>query len=91
VVDSHHSGDFVHALQVLDDLGLVLGLDPREQTSSGAHRALFRDGEVVKLTAGVRLAGGVLVFSKHADPPANRLRGSLAKQKAALGTTKTIP
>ena len=64
---SYHSGDFVHALQVFNNLGLVGGLHTGEQTGLSASSTLLRDGQVVELATRVRLASGVFLFSEHAN------------------------
>lgn len=67
--DSYHSGDFVHALQELHDLGLVSGLHTGEQAGLGAGGTLLRNGEVVKLATRVGLASCVFVFIENANTP----------------------
>uniref|UniRef100_A0AAG5DA10 Uncharacterized protein n=1 Tax=Anopheles atroparvus TaxID=41427 RepID=A0AAG5DA10_ANOAO len=79
VVDTitRHCGDFVHALQVLNDLGLVGRLDTREQAGTGASITLGLDGQIVELATGVRLAGGVLFLGEHTDTAADGFGGGL--------------
>lgn len=53
------------------------GLDTGEQTGTGASFTLLADGQIVKFTAGVGLASGILVLSKDTDATADSLSGSL--------------
>lgn len=64
---TNHSGDFVHALQVFNDLGLVRGLHAGEETRLGARRALLRHRQVVELAARVRFTESVLILTEHTD------------------------
>jgi len=72
-----HGRDFVHALQVLDDLGFVGRFDTREETRTTASGLLFSNGQVVEFTARVRFAGGVFLFGEHANTSADSFGGSL--------------
>uniref|UniRef100_A0A2M3YY06 Uncharacterized protein n=1 Tax=Anopheles braziliensis TaxID=58242 RepID=A0A2M3YY06_9DIPT len=79
VVDTitRHGGDFIHALQILNDLGLVGRLDTREQAGTGASITLIRHGQIVELTARVRLASGILILTEHTNTAADSLSGGL--------------
>merc|ERR1712172_261593 len=50
-----HGGDLLLLLQVLDNLGLVEGLNAGEHPGVGGGSLLFADGEVIELTARVGL------------------------------------
>lgn len=64
---TNHSRDLVHALQVLNNLGLVSGLYAGEQTSSSTSSALLRDGQVVEFAARVRFVSGIFILSEHTN------------------------
>lgn len=70
---TYHGGDLVHALQVLNNFGLVSGLHAGEQASSSASTTLLRDGQVVELAARVRFVSGVLIFTEYANTSAKYL------------------
>merc|ERR1719494_1219229 len=74
VVDSvsSHSGDLVHALQVLDNLGLVERLHSGEHARVLATHLLLGGGEVVELSAREGVALSPLLLGEDADPPADR-------------------
>merc|ERR1719365_380331 len=66
-----HSSDLVHALQVLDNLGLVEGLDSGEHARVLATHLLLGGGEVVKLASRESIALGPFVLSEDSDSPAD--------------------
>lgn len=68
---THHSGDFVHALQEFNNLGLVCRFHAGEETSPGASRALLGYRQVVELATRIRLVSGVLIFGEHANTSEN--------------------
>lgn len=64
---THHSGDLVHALQVLNNFGFVSGLHTGEEASLSASVALLGDGQVIELAARVRFVSGVLILTEHTN------------------------
>ena len=72
-----HGGNFLHGLQVLDDLGLVEGLDTSEHPGAAASSTLFRNGQVIKFTTREGLAFSAFVLAKDANTLANGLSGVL--------------
>ena len=72
-----HSGHLLHGLQVLDDLGLVEGLDAGKHPGASAGSTLFRYGQVVKFATTVSLAFSGFVFVKDANPLADGFSGVL--------------
>lgn len=66
---THHGRDLVHALQELNDLGLVGGFHTGEETAAGDSLLLLSVREVIKFTSRVRFAGCILIFSEDTDTP----------------------
>merc|ERR1719365_11825 len=66
-----HSSDLVHALQVLDNLGLVEGLDSGEHARVLATHLLLGGGEVVELASRESIALSPFVLSEDSDSPAD--------------------
>lgn len=73
----YHGGDLVHALQELNNLGLVGGLHTGEETGAGNSGLLLSEGQVVEFAARVGLASGVLILSEDANAAADSFSGGL--------------
>jgi len=56
-------------------LDFVGGLHAGEETGAGDSGLLLRVGQVVKLAARVRIAGGVLIFTEDGNTAAESLSG----------------
>jgi len=72
-----HGGDFVHALQELNNLGLVSGLYAREETSATDSGLLFGKWQIVEFATRVGLASGIFIFGENANTPADSFSGGL--------------
>lgn len=84
-----HGSDLVHALQKLDNLGLVCRLHAREQPGPGTGSSLLRGRKLVKFTSRVAHASSVLVLAKDANPAADGFSSSLERQKSQRFNTKS--
>ena len=74
---AHHGGDVIVSLEELNNLGLVGGLHAGEAAGSDHGLGLLRDGQVVKLAAGVGLSGHILILGEDANTTADGDGGSL--------------
>ena len=72
-----HGGNLLHGLQVLNDLGLVEGLDTGEHPGLGNGGSLLRRRQGVELTTGEGHAFGGLVLLEDANPAADGFSGVL--------------
>merc|ERR1711936_634815 len=72
-----HGSDLVHALQVLDNLGLVEGLDSGTHARILDAHLLLGGGEVVKLTSREGMAISPLLLGEDSNPPADGNGGVL--------------
>merc|ERR1711971_862682 len=72
-----HGGDLLLLLQVLDNLGLVEGLNAGEHPGVGGGSLLFADGGGIELTARVGLTVSALVLLEDSNPLADGLGGVL--------------
>ena len=71
VPSSHHGGDLVEALQELNDLGLVRGLNAGIAAGLADGFFLLVEGQIVKLTASEGSASSVLILGEDANTTAD--------------------
>lgn len=74
---SHHSSNLIVALQELNNLRLVGGLNTGKAACPTDSLALLSTGQVIKLTASVSLASHILILSKDANTTADSNSGAL--------------
>lgn len=74
---SHHSSNLIVALQELNNLRLVGGLNTGKAACLTDSFALFTMGQVIKLSAGVSPASYILILSKDANTTADGHSSSL--------------
>lgn len=63
----YHSRNFVHALQVFNNLGFVRWFHTGEKTSTSTGHFLFSNWEVIKFTPRVRFSSSIFFFSEDTN------------------------
>lgn len=77
LLNSHHSSNFIKALQELHNLGLVGWLHTGKAASSLHGLGLVVAGQIVKLASGVGFALNILILGEDANAAADSDSGSL--------------
>lgn len=77
LLSSYHSSDVIKTLQELNNLGLMGWLHTGKAAGPTHGLRLFMEGQIVKLTTSVGLAGNIHVLTEDANATADSNSSSL--------------